>query len=119
GFDDTRVSLERGERTANAGGHTSICDAIVTEIPGEKTFDVVKRYVHSGLTVTDQAVVSAVETLFQEARLVVEPGGAVGLAALQSGQLSLDGRTAVVVLSGGNMDLDAFRRRFGLSGIGL
>lgn len=114
GFDDTRVSLERGERTANQPGASSICDAIVTDMPGELTFELVRRNLDGGLAVSDHEVLRAVETLFQEAKLVVEPGGAVGLAALLAGKLSLEGRTAVVILSGGNMDLDAFRQRFGL-----
>lgn len=116
GFDDTRISLERGQRTANQPGASSICDAIVTDIPGELTFGVVKRNLDGGLAVNDHEVLQAVETLFEEAKLVVEPGGAVGLAALLAGKLPLEGRTAVVILSGGNMDLDAFRRGFGLSG---
>ena len=110
GFDDTRLSLERGERTGNRPGHTSICDAIVTQIPGEITFPINRANLAGGLVVSDDEVVAAVRLLFEIAKLVVEPGGAVGFAALLAGRLDLRGRTAVVVLSGGNMDLEFFRQ---------
>ncbi|GGF50492.1 serine/threonine dehydratase [Azorhizobium oxalatiphilum] len=113
GFDDTRISLERGTRTANKPDARSICDAIVTQMPGEITFPVNLANLAGGLSVTDADVIAAVDVLFEATKLVVEPGGSVGFAALNSGRLTLDGRTAVVVLSGGNMDVAAFRNRFG------
>ncbi|MCP3395053.1 threonine/serine dehydratase [Bradyrhizobium sp. CCGB12] len=109
GFDDTRISLERGERTSNRAGSRSICDAIVTEIPGEITFPINRRNLAGGFAVSDADVVEAVRQLFQIAKLVVEPGGAVGFAALLAGRIDLQGRTAVVVLSGGNVDLEFFK----------
>lgn len=111
GFDDTRISLERGERTGNRGGSHSICDAIVTQIPGEITFPINSRNLAGGLAVSDQDVEEALRQLFEIAKLVVEPGGAVGFAALLAGCVDLQGRTAVVVLSGGNVDLEFFGQR--------
>lgn len=111
GFDDTRISLERGERTGNRVGAHSICDAIVTQIPGEITFPINRRNLAGGFAVSDGDVVEAVRQLFEIAKLVVEPGGAVGFAALLAGRVDLRGRTAVVVLSGGNVDLEFFKQR--------
>jgi threonine dehydratase len=118
GFDDTRVSLERGERTGNQPGRSTICDAIVTQIPGEITFPINKANLSGGFAVSDAEVAAAVRLLFEVAKLVVEPGGAVGLAALLAGRLDCRGRTAVVVLSGGNMDLAFFRDVIAAPGAG-
>jgi threonine dehydratase len=104
GLDDTRRSLEAGERVANARGASSICDALLLPIPGELTFALNRQLLAGGLTVRDDEVRSAMAFSFRHLKLVLEPGGAVALAAVLSGKLSLDGRTAAVVLSGGNVD---------------
>ena len=108
GFDDTKRSLESGERLSNNPEARSICDSIVTPTPGKITFDINRRLLAGGLVVDDDAVKQAIKTAFTYLKLVVEPGAAVGLAAILSGSLRLDGRTAVVVLSGGNIDIDSF-----------
>jgi threonine dehydratase len=104
GLDDTRRSLATGERVANAPGATSICDALLLPMPGELTFEVNRRLLAGGLTVSDDEVRRAIAFAFRYLKLVVEPGGAVALAAALAGKLALDGRTAAVVLSGGNVD---------------
>jgi threonine dehydratase len=104
GLDDTRRSLAAGERVANAPGATSICDALLLPMPGELTFDVNRRLLAGGLTVTDDEVRHAITFAFRHLKLVVEPGGAVALAAVLADKLALDGRTAAVLLSGGNVD---------------
>ncbi|WP_068298576.1 threonine/serine dehydratase [Pararhodobacter sp. CCB-MM2] len=108
GHDDTARSLAAGKRLANEGAPASICDAILTAIPGQTTFPVLKAHLTGGVAVSDAAVRDAVNLLYDEAKLVVEPGGAVGLAAILSGALPLDGGSAVVVLSGGNIDRAVF-----------
>jgi threonine dehydratase len=62
-----------------------------------------RKRLAGGLVATDEEALHAVGLAFDELRLVVEPGGAVGLAALLAGRLDLAGRTAVIVLSGGNI----------------
>jgi threonine dehydratase len=104
GLDDTRRSLEAGARQANAPGATSICDALLVPTPGELTFALNRRLLAGGLAVTDDEVRSAMAFAFRHLKLVVEPGGAVALAAVLSKKLPLEGRTAAVVLSGGNVD---------------
>lgn len=103
-YDDTRRSLEAGERmTYPPGAAPSICDALMSDRPGELTFPINRRL--SGvLTVTDAEVAEAVRYAFRTLKLVVEPGGAVSLAALLAGRVETAGRTTAIVLSGGNID---------------
>ena len=108
GFDDVARSLAAGERVANAGGQSSICDALLTPTPGALTFPVMKDTLSGSLAVTDAEVKAAMVYAFTVLKLVVEPGGAVGLAAVLSGKLPAAGRTVVVVLSGGNVDPATF-----------
>ena len=109
GFDDQKRSLECGERVPNEPGGRSICDAIVTSMPGERAFAILCGAA-SGLVVTDEDVLSAMAFAFRELKLVVEPGGAVALAAVLSGKLDLKGRTVLATLSGGNVDPDVMAR---------
>ncbi len=104
GLDDTRRSLAAGERVANAPGATSICDALLLPTPGELTFQINRRLLAGGLAVNDDEVRHAIAFAFRYLKLVVEPGGAIALAAVLAGKLALEGRTAAVVLSGGNVD---------------
>ncbi len=103
-FDDTARSLELGHRVANAPGVRSICDSIVTEIPGEFTFSINLPRVGHGLRVTDDEVLDAIAFAVRELKLVVEPGGAAALAALLSGKIETRDRTTMVVVTGGNID---------------
>ena len=104
GLDDTKRSLAAGERVANAPGATSICDALLLPTPGELTFEVNRRLLAGGLNVSDDEVRHAIAFAFRHLKLVVEPGAAVALAAVLAGKLALEGRTAALVLSGGNVD---------------
>ena len=104
GFDDTRRSLLSGRRETNAAGAASICDALLVATPGELTFEINRGHLAGAAAVSDGEVRAAMKTAFSEARLVTEPGGAAGLAAILSGKIDIAGRTACVVLSGGNVD---------------
>ena len=107
-FDDTARSIESGKRVANAKGATSICDALLTEMPGELTFAINRQLASKVLLVSDDEVRAAMRFAFNTLKLVVEPGGSVALAALLAGKVEAAGKTTVVVLSGGNVDLDLF-----------
>lgn len=109
GFDDTRRSLETGDRVANDMSGTSICDALLAPTPGALTFDIMQEHGVTGLTVDDAAVRTAVAYAWQTLKLVVEPGGAVALAAVLEEAEAVRGRTVVAVLSGANVDADVFR----------
>jgi threonine dehydratase len=104
GFDDTRRSLNAGERVAVDVPARSICDALLAPMPGEITFALNRRLLSGGLTVSDAEVRQAMTFAFRHLKLVVEPGGAVALAALLSGKIEARERTTALVLSGGNVD---------------
>ena len=108
-FDDTRRSLEAGARVSNPPGGKSFCDSLLAPTPGRITFALMRQLVADGLVVTDEEVRAAMIAAFRHLRLVVEPGGAVALAAVLSGKLPCRGRTVAVVLSGGNVDSDLYR----------
>ncbi|MGY0712182.1 threonine ammonia-lyase [Azospirillum argentinense] len=108
GFDDVARSLAAGERVENTAGQRSICDALLTPTPGALTFPVMKDLLSGSLAVTDAEVKAAMAYAFTVLKLVVEPGGAVGLAAVLTGKLPAAGRTVAVVLSGGNVDAATF-----------
>ena len=103
-FDDTARSMQSGNRERIDPEARSICDALQTPSPGEKTFAINRKLLASVPTVTDAEVRDAMRFAFRALKLVVEPGGAVGLAALLGGRLDTAGKTTVVVLSGGNVD---------------
>ncbi len=110
GFDDTKRSLEAGERVGNAPGASSICDALLAPIPGELTFAINREQLAGGFAVSDEQVADAMLVAFERLKVVVEPGGAVALAAVLSGMLDVRGRVVLVVLSGGNVDAAQFGR---------
>lgn len=113
GFDDTRRSLVAGERTGAEPGASSICDALLAPMPGELTFALNQRQLAGGLAVSDGEAEAAMRYAFQHLKVVVEPGGAVALAALLAGKIEVAGRTVLVVLSGGNADPALFARIVG------
>jgi threonine dehydratase len=110
GFDDMARSLAAGRRQRNARLSGSICDALLAPEPGDVTFPLARKLLGPGLVVTDDEVLDAMEVAFREFKLVVEPGGAVALAAALAGKLPVSGRAVAVVCSGGNVDHDTFRR---------
>ena len=107
-FDDTRRSLAKGARVSNEPGHSSICDAILTAEPGTITFEINRRNLAGAVAVSDAATARAMRDAMAHLKLVVEPGGCVGLAALSSGTIQLSGKCVAVVLSGGNVDFDTY-----------
>jgi threonine dehydratase len=110
GFDDHARSFRSGRRETNAQKSGSICDALLSPSPGQLTFEINRQIVGEGLSANDEEVGRAVAFAFRELKLVVEPGGAVGLAVLLANKLDIRGKVAVVVLSGGNVDPELFHR---------
>jgi len=104
GFDDTRRSLEAGHRVTNAKGLRSICDGLQSPSPGVLPFALMRELLAGGLTVTDAQVLAAMAWAFRHLKLVIEPSGAVALAALLAGLVPTRGRTIAIVVTGGNVD---------------
>lgn len=103
GFDDYARSLKKGVVERNAKLSGSVCDALLSPSPGAIGWEINSRLLAGGVVASDAEALAAVGCAFEELRLVVEPGGAVGLATLLAGRLDIRGETVVVVLSGGNV----------------
>lgn len=103
-FDDTKRSLESGRRESVPPDARSICDALLAPKPGRLTFALNKQLLAGGFGASDDEVRAAMRVAFTELKLVVEPGGAVSLAAILSGRIDIEGKTLVAVISGGNVD---------------
>jgi threonine dehydratase len=110
GYDDHGLSLRAGKREPHHATGRTICDALMATIPGEITFAINSRLLAQGVTASDTEVGHAVGFVFRELKLVVEPGGSVGLAALLAGRIDARGKNVVIVLSGGNVDADLYAR---------
>ena len=111
GFDDMARSLAAGARVRNAALQGSICDAILTPMPGALTFPILQRLAGPGLVVSDDQALQAVALAFTHLRIVLEPGGAVALAAALFASDLPD--TVVAVATGGNVDPATFATALG------
>jgi threonine dehydratase len=103
GFDDYARSLEAGAPQRNANLAGSICDALLAPSPGPIGWEINRERLAGGVSATDAEALHAVGLCFDELRLVVEPGGAVGVAALLQRRIDVAGKNVVIVLSGGNI----------------
>jgi threonine dehydratase len=110
GWDDTRRSLEAGRRVANAVAGSMLCDALLAKQPGALTFAINHRHLAGGVAVTEAEILGAMRFAFEHLKIVVEPGGAVALAAALSGKVAARGGVLAVVVSGGNVDPAVFAR---------
>jgi threonine dehydratase len=114
-YDDTCRSLAAGERLAvdlRPGHGTTMCDALTAPMPGEITFPINRRNVSAVLTLDDDTVCLGMHTAFADFKLVLEPSGAIALAAIATGVFGrardIRGKTVVAVASGGNVDEAVF-----------
>lgn len=107
-FDDTRRSLNAGKRVANPIGQRTICDAIMTPTPNQETFKINQQLLAGGLTVSDDEVCDAMLFAYEHYKLVVEPGAAVGIAAVLSKKIDITGKTIAVCATGGNIAPNRF-----------
>ncbi|WP_197915767.1 threonine ammonia-lyase [Thiosulfatihalobacter marinus] len=108
GFDDTARSLISGRIQTNSRQSGSLCDAIITPAPGEITFPIMARLCGPGLVVTEEQALRAMALAFKRLKIVVEPGGAVALAAALFHGQDIQGEAVVAVCTGGNVDADVF-----------
>jgi threonine dehydratase len=114
GFDDVTRSLASGARARNAALSGSICDAIVTPTPGELTLPIMQRLCGPGLVVSDDEALEAMALAWARLKLVLEPGGAVALAAALLRKDQITGDAVIAVASGGNVDAPVFHRALDL-----
>ena len=107
-FDDTKKSLKENSIIPNSMKHTSICDALLADKPGKITFEINKLNLTSGLSVSDKEALIAMNTAFKYLKIVLEPGGAVALAAAIFKKIDIRDKNVLVIASGGNVDKDIF-----------
>ena len=108
-YDDTRQSLAAGRRISIRPGVRTLCDALESPSPGVLTFPVIAKLVSAVATVSDDEVIEAIRYACNVLKLVVEPGGAVALAALLAGKLPGEGPVGII-LSGGNIEPELLAR---------
>lgn len=108
GFDDVARSLAQGAIQSNPHLTGSICDAIITPAPGDLTFPIMQRLCGPGVRVSDADALRAMAAAFTRLKLVLEPGGAVALAAALYHPQAITGDCVIVVASGGNVDATVF-----------
>ena len=108
GFDDTKKSLIEKKIISNEVGLTSICDAIITPQPGKLTFPINLHNLFGGIVVSDEEVKKSIKFLAEHLKIIVEPGGAVAATAALTNKVDITNKTVIVMISGGNIDLDMF-----------
>jgi threonine dehydratase len=111
-YDDARRSLASGRRETATPTVRTLCDSLETPSTGELTFPILRERLSAIVTVNDSEVAEALRLAFSTLKLAVEPGGAVGLAALMAAKVpeAAPGACVGLVLSGGNVDPDLFAR---------
>lgn len=102
--DKNRQSLRAGRRVRIPVPRT-IADGVTGEIPGELTFPLIQRHIDDIAVVDDSEITTAMALLFDEHKLVVEPSGALAVAAIQAGRIDTQGQRTAAIISGGNIDL--------------
>ncbi|KPA20153.1 L-threonine dehydratase catabolic TdcB [Shimia sp. SK013] len=108
GFDDVARSLASGTIQSNPTQSDSLCDAIITPQPGDLTFPILSRLCGPGMVVSEDDALRAMALAFKRLKIVVEPGGAVALAAALFHSDKIEGDAVVAVCTGGNVDADVF-----------
>ncbi len=109
-FDDAARSMVSGKREENTRRDGSVCDAIITPSVGEITFPIMHKHCAAGIVVSEDEALQAMALAFSRLKIVVEPGGAVALAAALFHADKLSGDTVIAVASGGNVDAEMFAR---------
>ena len=108
GFDDVARSLVSGKIQRNKSTSGSICDAIITPQPGNLTFPIMSRLCGAGFVVTETQCLQAMKHAFLHLKIVIEPGGAVALAAALFHCNENENNPVIAVASGGNVDAEMF-----------
>ena len=110
GFDDATRSLASGRIERNARLSGSPCDAIITPQPGNLTFPIMQEHCGPGVVVTEGQALQAMALAFDRLKIVLEPGGAVALAAALFHPDASEGDAVIAVATGGNVDPAVFQK---------
>ena len=108
GFDGMTLSIEEGYRTRANGRPTSSCDALQALSPGKANFAIIEDSEVTGLAVDEAFVNEGIRFAAQNLKLILEPSGAIGLGAMLQNPEKFRGKTTVVIVSGGNIDIEKY-----------
>jgi threonine dehydratase len=103
--DDAAQSFRAGKRIV-ADKKFTIADGLRTNV-GERNFPIIQRYVDDIVTVSEDAIISAMRTIWETMKIIVEPSAAVSYAAIVESKIDIGGKRVGIILTGGNVDLDA------------
>ena len=109
-WNDTQLSLQKGKRIELKKNIESICDALLAKVPGEITFNLNKKLLSEGLTVSDNQVLNSINFAYKHLKIVIEPGGAVALTSVLNNQKLIKNKKVLVIISGGNIDNKVFKK---------
>ena len=109
-WNDTQLSLKKGKRIELKKNIKSICDALLAKVPGEITFNLNKKLLSEGLTVSDNQVLNSINFAYKHLKIVIEPGGAVALTSVLNNQKLIKNKKVLVIISGGNIDNKVFKK---------
>lgn len=109
GYDDTALSLKANKRITIKTNKNSFCDSLLIETPGKLTFKTNKKLLTGGLVVNQAETAQAIQTAFEEFKVIIEPGGAVALAAILSQKITVHSKVIGIICSGGNIDASTFQ----------
>ena len=103
--DDAAQSFRAG-RLIRREKKFTIADGLRTNV-GTPNFPIIQRYVDDIVTVSEQAIITAMRTIWETMKIIIEPSAAVPYAAIMEGKIDIDGKRVGIILTGGNVDLDA------------
>ncbi len=109
-FNDTQLSLQTKSIIRNKKNAKSICDALLAPEPGKITFPINKLNIKKGLSVSDKEVKKTIIDLAEHLKIISEPGGAVGAAAILTNKINIKNKKIIVMVSGGNIDYSLFSK---------
>jgi threonine dehydratase len=102
--DDAAQSFRAGKRIVTEKKFT-IADGLRTNV-GERNFPIIQRFVDDVVTVSEEKIISAMRTIWETMKIVIEPSAAVPYAAIAERKITVSGKSAGIILTGGNVDLD-------------
>lgn len=104
GADDAYRSFYQGKLIPSINPKT-IADGLLTSL-GDKTFPIIRKYVHQIVTTSEQAIISSMRLIWERMKIVIEPSAAVPFGVLLENKINLKGKRIGIIISGGNVDLD-------------